>query len=61
MKTLVTFPENLIVSGIIVYVTYCFMHFTAYCVLWLIEISLKPADDLDRHANRTPVRMLPKT
>jgi hypothetical protein len=60
MLTLVDVLQALLVSGIIVYVTYCFMRFTAHCVLWLIEISFKPADDLRRHADRTPVRMLPK-
>ncbi len=27
---------DLIALGTIVYVTYCFMRITAYCVLWLI-------------------------
>jgi hypothetical protein len=34
---------------------------TAYCVLWLIELSFKPSDDSQRQADRTPFRMLPKT
>lgn len=59
--TLVNFLQALLVSGIIVCVTYCFMRFTAHCVLWLIEISFKPADDLRQHADRPPVRMSAKT
>jgi hypothetical protein len=36
---------NLIVSGTIVYVTYCFMHITAHCVLWLLGVlSFKQGD-----------------
>jgi hypothetical protein len=61
MLTLIDLLQALLVSGIIVYVTYYFMRFTAHCVLWLIEISFKPADDLGRQADRTPPRMLPKT
>jgi hypothetical protein len=61
MLTLIDLLQALLVSGIIVCVTYCFMRFTAHGVLWLIEISFKPADDLRQHADRTPVRMLPKT
>ena len=61
MLTLIDLLQALLVSGIIVCVTYCFMRFTAHGVLWLIEITFKPADDLRRHADRRPVRMLPKT
>jgi hypothetical protein len=60
MPALIDLLQALLVSGIIVCITYCFMRFTAHCVLWLIEISFKPADDLRRHADRTPVRILPK-
>jgi hypothetical protein len=57
-----TFLQALIVSGTIVCVTYCLMRFTAHCVLWLIDkLSFKPRDDLHRHADRTPLRMSPKT
>jgi hypothetical protein len=36
---------NLIVLGTIVYVTYCFMRITAYCVFWLIgALSFKQCD-----------------
>jgi hypothetical protein len=36
---------NLIVLGTIVYVTYCFLRITAYCVLWLIgALSFKQRD-----------------
>jgi hypothetical protein len=46
MPTLVDLLQALLVSGIMVYFTYCFMRFTVHCVLWLIEISFKPARDL---------------
>jgi hypothetical protein len=46
MVTLITLLQALIVSGTIVCVTYCFMHFTAHCVLWLIDVSFAPAEDL---------------
>jgi hypothetical protein len=61
MLTLIELLQTLLVSGIMVYVTYCSMRFTAYCVVWLIEISFRPADDLRRYADRTPARMVPKT
>jgi hypothetical protein len=61
MLTLINLLQALLVSGIIVYVTYCFMRFTAHGVLWLIEITFEPADDLHRHVDRMPVRMLPTT
>ncbi len=61
MLTLITLLQALIVSGTIVCVTYGLMRVTAYCVLWLIELSFKPSDDPQRHADRTPFRMLPKT
>jgi hypothetical protein len=36
---------NLIVLASIVYVTYCFMRITAYCLLWLIgALSFKQGD-----------------
>jgi len=45
MLTLITFLQALIVSGTILYVTYCLMRFTAHCVLWLIgKLSFKPGD-----------------
>jgi hypothetical protein len=61
MLTLTTLLQALIVSGTIVCVTYGLMRITAYCVLWLIELSFKPSDDPQRHAARTPLRMVPKT
>ena len=61
MLTLTPLLQALIVSGTIVCVTYCLMRVAAYCVLWLIELSFKPSDDPQRHADRTPFRMLPKT
>jgi hypothetical protein len=62
MLKLITFLQTLIVSVTIMCVICCFMRFTAYCVLWLIgKLLLKPADDPHRHADRTPLRMLPKT
>lgn len=62
MLTLTNFLQDLIVSGTIVYVTYCFMRFTAYCLLWLIgKLPFKPGENRRRHAGRTPRRMLPKT
>ena len=61
MLTLIDLLETLLVSGIIVYVTYCFMRFTAHCVVWLIEISFRPADDIRRYPDQTPVGMVPKT
>jgi hypothetical protein len=46
MLTLITFLQDLIVSGAIVYATYSLMHFTAYCVLWSIgKLSFKPDDE----------------
>jgi hypothetical protein len=54
MLTLTTFLQDLIVSGTIVYVTYFFMRFTAYCLLWLIgKLSFKPGDNRRHHADRT--------
>jgi hypothetical protein len=54
MLTLTSCLQDLIVSGTIVYVTYCFMRITAYCVLWLIGIlSFKQGDDRHRYAERT--------
>jgi len=62
MLTLISFLQALIVSGTIVFVTYCLMRFTAYCVLWLIEKRpFKPRDDPHRQADRTSLRMLPRT
>jgi hypothetical protein len=61
MLTLTPLLQALIVSGTIVCVTYCLMRVTAYCVLLLIELSFKPSDAPQRHADRTPLRMLPKT
>src|SRR5262252_6608854 len=61
MLTLTTLLQALFVSGIIACVTYCLMRVTAYCVLWLIELSFKPTDDLQQHADRTPFRLSPKT
>jgi hypothetical protein len=53
MLMLTTYLQDLIVSGTIVYVTYCFMRITAYCVLWLIGIlSFKQGDDLHGFAER---------
>jgi hypothetical protein len=49
MPTLIDLLQALLVSGIMVYLTYWFMRFAVHCVLWLIEISFKPADDLRRH------------
>jgi hypothetical protein len=46
MLTLITFLQALILSGTIVYVSYCLMRFTAYCVLWLIEkLTIKAGGD----------------
>jgi hypothetical protein len=46
MLTLITFLQNLIVSGAIIYAAYSLMHFTAYCVLWSIgKLSFKPCDE----------------
>ncbi len=57
----VTLLQALIVSGTIVFVTYCLMRFAAYCVLWLIDkLSFEPSDDRHRHADPTPICMLPK-
>jgi hypothetical protein len=54
MLTLTAFLQNLIVSGTIVYVTYCFMRIAAYCVLWLIGIlSFKQGDAPHRYAEQT--------
>jgi hypothetical protein len=54
MLTLNAFLQDLVVSGTIVYVTYCFMRITAYGVLWLIEtLSFKQSDDPHRDAERT--------
>jgi hypothetical protein len=54
MLMLTTYLQDLIVSGTIVYVTYCFMRVTAYGVLWLIEIlSFKQGDRLHGYAERT--------
>jgi len=61
MLTLTTLLQALIVSGSVVCVTYGLMRVTAYCVLWLIELSFKPSGDSQRHAASTPLRMLPKT
>jgi hypothetical protein len=61
MLTLIDLLQALLVSGIIVHVTYYFMRFTAHGVLWLIEISFKPTDDLGRHAEQTRIPMSPKT
>lgn len=61
MLTLIELLKTLLVSGIMLYVTYCSMRFTAHCVVWLIEISFRPADDLRRYADLAPVRMVPKT
>jgi hypothetical protein len=60
MLTLITLLQALIVSRAIVSVTYYVMRVTTYCVLWLIELSFKPSNDPQRHADRTPFRMLPK-
>lgn len=45
MLTLITFLQALILSGTILYATYCLMRFTAYCVLWLIgKLLSEPRD-----------------
>jgi hypothetical protein len=57
------FLQALIALGTIVCITYCFMHFTAYSLLWLIgELSFKPGDNRRQPADRTmPDRLLQKT
>lgn len=55
MLTLTIFLQDLILSGMIVYVTYCFMRFIAYLLLWLIgKISFKPRDNRRHPADRRP-------
>jgi hypothetical protein len=61
MLTLIDLLEALLMSGIIVYVTYGVMRFAAHCVVWLIEISFRPAADLRQQPDPTPVRMVPRT
>ncbi len=55
MQTLATFLESLIVSGAVVYVTYCLMRLTAYCVCWSIErLSFKAANIGTLHGPVSP-------
>lgn len=62
MSMLGTFLQTLIVWGTIVYATYCVMRLTAYGLLWLIgRLSFKPVNDLYRHTEPAPLRILPKT
>ena len=61
MLTLIALLRALIVSGTIVFVTYCLMRFGMYGVLWLIDkLSFEPSGDRHRHAESTPVRMSPR-
>ena len=54
MLTLTSFLQDLIVSGTIVYISYCCMRIAAYCVLWLIGmLSFKQGDGPHRFAERT--------
>ena len=53
MLTLTAFLQDLVVSGTIVYVTFCFMRITAFGVLWLIgTLSFEQGDDPHRDAER---------
>ena len=62
MSTLGTVLQTLIVSGIIVYVSYCFMRLTAYGLLWLIgKLSFNPGNEPYPHTDPTPLRVLRKT
>jgi hypothetical protein len=59
MLTVITFLQAIMVAGTIVCVTYCLMHVSAYCVLWLIEkLSFKPRDHRHQHWDKTPLRTL---
>jgi hypothetical protein len=53
MLTLTAFLQDLVVSGTIVYVTYCFMRITAFGVLWLIGTLSFKQHDAHRDAERT--------
>jgi len=56
MLTLITFLQTLAVLAIIVCVTYCLMHLTAYCLLWLIEkLPFEPSDGPHGHKSNIPL------